>query len=450
MSYTEQEEPPAPGFPWAWVAGIIAMTVVMLGGGWLIGTSSLFSNPGALAILPVTTADGAIARDPPVEGLMVLFGTDLAAAAEVEVAFHAAPGPNALAALRRSLRDNDRTRFVMDGTASVAGQDVRLRLRLTDLQDGTEIWAGEIAGTGQGLFPAMADTVRLITTLIRRNPDFRHGRAPPPDAVADRLAKALRTAADWFPVEPAPRPWANVSRIYELAAELDPTDPAIVGRLAVRQTFAWLQGFPSDNESLDRIADLVARAAAIDPKHQDYLLARCFLLRARRQFEEAVEACRFALDLHPKLTRAAIELGHDELELWRPDEALRWYRHAEAMVQEPDERWSNLRGMAIAYYLQGDQERAVFSMEQAAAIRPADPVAQGWLAALLALSGRTDDARVQAATFFALPAEGTRKQGELPRIHLLSAEYDGRHALIANTLNRLRPRSGGPAMVSPR
>jgi tetratricopeptide (TPR) repeat protein len=290
----------------------------------------------------------------------------------------------------------------------------------------------------------LKEAVRKVSFLIRRNPAFRHGRSDPSDAQAAAQARDLLAAAAWFVDVTDARTWADVTRLHEMAEGLEPTNALIAAHLAGRHARAFLEGYARDEKGLERAADLLARAVSVEASNPEVLLARCYLRQARREYEEAQEACRAALERDPSLARAAIEIGDAYLELARPDEALRWYRRAAAMPSAGrDVRFAH-RGIAVASFLAGDYEQAIHWMGQAVAAKPADPVARGWLAAMLALAGRPTEAQAEAAAFFAMPGDGVRRAGDLPRVHLVAPEYDGRNALIQNALAKLRGAGGQP------
>jgi hypothetical protein len=143
--------------------------------------------------------------------------------------------------------------------------------------------------------------------------------------------------------------------------------------------------------------------------------------------------------------RAAIQLGNAQLELWHADLASDWYRRAlEAPGLGADRRFA-LRGLGVSEYVQGRTQDGIRWMELAVQEQTDDPVARGWLAALLALGGREEEARREARVFFGIPGDGVRQAGVLPRVYLLAPEYDGRNSLVRDAVARLRAdgRPGG-------
>lgn len=422
----------------AWVAGVFVAAVLVVGGAFLLGISQMFAPEGAVAVLPLTGEDGAPVLDPPVPGMLVLFTSDLAAVGEIDMRVRMAASRDGMAMLRRAVQGNNDIRFVLDGSVRVSGTRLAMRLRLADIRAGTELWSDTLEGEAHAIFPLMTEAVRRLAFLIKRNTAFRHGRATPADAEASALAKTLLRAAAWLPDEPGARAWGNANRLHELAEALEPTDAVIAAHLAGRYARGHLEGYTTGETGLERASDLLARAATADATNPEVLLARCYLRQAQRSHEEAVEACQAALARDPGMARAAIEIADAYLELARPDDALRWFRRAAAMPSIGRElRFAQL-GTGVAQFLAGDYEQAAHWAGQAVATQPADPVARGWLAALLALSGRPTEARVEAAAFFAMPGDGVRRAGELPRVYLVAPEYDGRNALIQNALAKLR------------
>lgn len=446
---TTQDEPRRPVL-WT-VVGII-LALVLLGAGWQLGVSGLFSSEGVVAVVPFTSEDNA--NEPfqaaPVAGLVVLLGTELANASKADTQIQFVPDGGKLTDLRRSLRADGGTRLILEGTARVVGLNVRLRARLLDARSGAEMWTGTIEGQGHDLLPRMTEMAQLITTAMRGTQNLQLGRAPPPPEQAQHQAQSLLATARWLPDEMNAVAWANISRLYELAIQLDARDAGILGHLAWRHAYAHLEYFTTGGAGLESAAELLARAAVLDPTNKELLLARCTMRRAQRLHEEAIAACQAALDRDPKEVRAVIEIGQDMLELSRGPEALRWLQRAEDAVVGVPDIWSGRRAMGAAYYALGNTEAAVHWMRLAVAARPSDPIARAWLAALLGLLGRQEEAQGHLREFLAAPALGARRAGELPRIYLLALEYDGRHGLLVNALTRLRTPAPAPTPVPPR
>lgn len=433
----------------AWGLGLAVVALLVVGGGFLLGMSRWLVHEGAIAVVPLVDERGMPVRAAPVDGLLVMYALDLAEAAELDLRFPYLVAPAPPEVVRRKVEADDDIRFTLGGTARVAGQVLTLRLRITDIRTGTEIWADTVEAEGQTLFPALAESGRKLAFLLRRNSDLRHGRTEPPDAVSEGMARMLLAAAGWFVDEPNARAWANVTRLHDRADGLVPTDVAVTAGVVERLTRGVMEGYLTGTKPLERAADLLARAGTAAPDNPDVLLARCTLAQARGQHEEAIGICGAAVAHEGVRARAAIQLGNAQLELWHADLASDWFRRAlEAPGLGADRRFA-LRGLGVSEYVQGRSDEAIGWMEQAVRMRPDDPVARGWLAALLALAGRDEEARREARAFFEIPGDGARVTGVLGRVYLLSPEYEGRNSLVQGALARVRPdaRSGSsPAM----
>lgn len=439
--------PPGPGRILArylaWTLTFLLAAAAILGAGYWLGAGERESDAGPLAVATPSTPDGKPVQDPALIGLSVLFALDLADSAEIDVRFSAdGPAPQ-----------TPRPRFILEFTARQEAARLHLTPTIRDPRTNTIVWTATISATGEDFFPAMAETIRRANTLLRRDRRFQHGAVPRPEEVTNRLARDLAASARALTIMADSAAWSpagtvQLIRMLELAANFDPADPAIASRLASRLALAVLERHVLDNDPLDRAADQLTRATTAAPTHPDTFLARCHVRRAQLRHDEAIEACEAARALLPSPTAATqfalqaapimVEIAHNHLELWHTEDALRWYMRALELEPEPPAAIPTWRGLAIAHYLGGNREQAAHFMGLAAAARPADPVARGWHAALLALAGRRGEAEREATAFFALPAIPPRRPGTLPRLHLLAEEFGGRHGLIEDTLAELR------------
>jgi len=433
----------------AWILGVALVAVLLVGGGFLLGLSRWLVHEGAIAVIPLVDERGMPVREAPVDGLLVLFAHDVAAAAELDVRYPYLAAQALPDTLPRRLDADGDIRFTLGGTAHITGSRLVLHLRITDIRAGKEVWSDSVEAEGQAVFPALAEAGRKLAFLLRRNEDFRHGRTDPPDPVSEAMARMLLAAAAWFPDLPNVRAWANISRLHDLADELAPTDVVITAGVVERLARGVMEGYLTGTRPLERAADLLARAGTAAPDNAEVLLARCYLAQARAQNEEAVGICEAALVHERVRARAAVQLANAQLELWHADLASDWYRRALEAPDSGAERRFALRGLGVSQYVQGQPDAAIKSMTQAVQVQPDDPVAQGWLVALLVLAGREDEARRQARVFHAIPGDAARPVGTMRRVYLLSPEYDGRNGLVQGALARVRPdaRRGSAAPV---
>src|SRR6266404_7782084 len=110
---------------------------------------------------------------------------------------------------------------------------------------------------------------------------------------------------------------------------------------------------------------MLSRAAACALDHLDMLRARALLLRARGRFSEAVVATESLIARNPAEPTAYKEMGLNKLYLGATQEAVDWFRRADAVAPRDPERWTWLQGLGRALMQLGDAAGAVDALRQA-------------------------------------------------------------------------------------
>jgi cytochrome c-type biogenesis protein CcmH/NrfG len=91
---------------------------------------------------------------------------------------------------------------------------------------------------------------------------------------------------------------------FEEALRLDPANVAALAGIASTHVVDVLNGYQEgDREEILRTAETaLERALSLDPVNLSGLYTRCQLLRVKRQYFEAITACRRVLDRNPGAT----------------------------------------------------------------------------------------------------------------------------------------------------
>jgi DNA-binding winged helix-turn-helix (wHTH) protein len=166
----------------------------------------------------------------------------------------------------------------------------------------------------------------------------------------------------------------------------------------VNLTFAIVTGV-LNHWSGDEVADLHAAdlvlqdALAIAPGSMRVRGAQCQILRAMRQFEAAIKACRQLAQSFPTYAYLHKEIGYDRLMMGQPNEALAEFLEADRLEPDSQLRWSWQQGMGLVYLMEGQDQKAIEWLARAALEAPnaGSPVA--YLASAYALVGRQQEAR---------------------------------------------------------
>jgi adenylate cyclase len=158
---------------------------------------------------------------------------------------------------------------------------------------------------------------------------------------------------------------------------------------------------------LDEAEALISRSSELAPNQHGVLKARALLLRARGKFAEAILATEAMIARNPAEPTAYKEMGLNKLYLGATQEAVDWFRRADAVAPRDPERWTWLQGLGRALMQLGDAAGAVDALRQALDCNPAYLRGKAMLAAAEALSGDLAAAREHLAEYAAAEPEMT-------------------------------------------
>jgi tetratricopeptide (TPR) repeat protein len=137
------------------------------------------------------------------------------------------------------------------------------------------------------------------------------------------------------------------------------------------------------------------------------LKARGLLLRARGRFSEALVAAEALITRNPVEPSVHKEIGLNKLYLGETQEAVEWFRRADAIAPRDPDRWTWLQGLGRALMQLGHDSEAVIALSQAMDSNPGYVRGRAWLAAAEALSGDVERAERHLAEYAALEPEIT-------------------------------------------
>jgi tetratricopeptide (TPR) repeat protein len=95
---------------------------------------------------------------------------------------------------------------------------------------------------------------------------------------------------------------------------------------------------------LDEAEALISRSSELAPNQHGVLKARALLLRARGKFAEAILATEAMIARNPAEPTAYKEMGLNKLYLGATQEAVDWFRRADAVAPRDPERWGKASG----------------------------------------------------------------------------------------------------------
>jgi TolB-like protein/tetratricopeptide (TPR) repeat protein len=287
-------------------------------------------------------------------------------------------------------------RFVLEGSVRRSGSRVRVNAQLIDAETDAHLWAERFDHDTADLFAVQDEvTSRIAVTLNLELVRVEARRVTQHPEALDYILRGRASSAK----PPSPEKYAEEIRLFECALGLDPQSAEAGSELA-RALMARVIDFMSDSAAADiaRAEGLVKQALAASPRCPLAHYARGQVLRAQRQYTEAILEYETALafnrnwvhalgalawcklpagsilEVIPVLERAIHLSPHDpQVGIWyvqigrvhllqsRLNEAIHWLEKARSTMSE---HTSPHAFLASAYGLKGETERATAELAE--------------------------------------------------------------------------------------
>jgi tetratricopeptide (TPR) repeat protein len=182
--------------------------------------------------------------------------------------------------------------------------------------------------------------------------------------------------------------------LFQEALAYDSDNVDALAGVAMTYVFEVLNGYYHDGRER-RLQDghaLIRRALELDPHHIVALKIHAALLRADGKFEDAIAASRAVIAQNPGEPWAYKEVGLSELYLGRFQRAIASFEKADQIGPRDPARWVWLGAMGRAQFSLGHVDEAIRLLRLSAEGNRRDVRAPAFLAAIYALSNRSDDA----------------------------------------------------------
>lgn len=308
-------------------------------------------------------------------------------------------------------------RYVLEGSVLVDADRVRVNAQLIDAETDKHLWAERFDKQRREILLVQDEIVgrlsRSVGIELVRSEAARASADPASVDAADLVMRARALANDVRRKENA----AEAVRLFQQALEIDPACiDAMVGAALVRiYQVINLYRLVGREVLLADADDMISRAAALAPNHQEMLKARALSLRARGHFQEAVVAIEAMIVRNPAEPTAYKEMGLNKLYLGQTKEAIDWFRRADVIAPRDPERWTWLQGLGRALIHIGDAAGAVSVLSQALDSNPDYLRGRAMLAAAEALTGNIRAARRYLAEYGAFEPGMTIRRFEAQR-----------------------------------
>jgi TolB-like protein/class 3 adenylate cyclase len=284
--------------------------------------------------------------------------------------------------------------YVLDGSVARAADEVRVTVRLSEAESGSQLWAERYVRKPQDLFVVQDDVVRtIVATLVGRLEDAGAQRArrkhPGSLAAYDCLLRGIQLHNRMTPEdEPVAR------KMLEQAIALDPELAPAHSWLAVSYMVDWFDH--GSREAFDHALVLAGRAVELDDDDGRCHATLGYISLYHRQFERAEFHADRAIALTPNDFRVICGKGVLLAYLGEHGAAVDWLTTAARLNPYPPEWYGPVVGMA--FY---SARRYAEALGMLAGGRSWSSWSSMYLAACLARLNRLDEARAGIAKWSA-------------------------------------------------
>jgi adenylate cyclase len=314
-------------------------------------------------------------------------------------------------------------RYVLEGSVQKGADKVRINAQLIDASTGSHLWAERYDRDLKDLFSVQDEIVQtIVTTLAVKIGSLERERAMRKDTenleaydYVLRGGEYLRTRTRATNIK--------AEEMFTKAIELDPSyTTAYVGlglRHVLRVAYGWTE-FPA--QALQQAHDLAQKALSLDESHAGAhsLLGNVYVYRG--QHELAISELQRAIELNPNDAFSRRYLGMVMLWSSRPDDAIQAYKTA--LRYDPRTAAGTHMFLGLGYYLKGQYDAAISTIERGVARHPDFVGNHIALAAAYAQAGRSEEAAragekvLRLDPFFEVESYGTVFRNPADREHI--------------------------------
>jgi DNA-binding winged helix-turn-helix (wHTH) protein/TolB-like protein len=294
-------------------------------------------------------------------------------------------------------------RYVVRGTVRRSGDQVRLALEMVDGASGAQHWAQSFdidrSRLGASVDDVVLQVARSLNVQMYRASGARTAVLDPLQVHADDLA--MQGWGIYF---------RGLSRenflaampLFEQAVARDPRSILGWAGVAVISGLSARIGWTSDRDAaIRRLAAASARLDEVDAEHLYALLARQHVTFLAGDYEGHVLITRATIQRYPNHAPSYSALSNGLMSQGRFDECVELLQRSIRLSPRDPLLGAFHLHLAVCRFMRGEYDEATASARLAVQLGPALPVPPLLLAASLARSGRSDEARAVVAAYLA-------------------------------------------------
>jgi TolB-like protein/class 3 adenylate cyclase len=282
-------------------------------------------------------------------------------------------------------------RYALEGSIQRGGNRLRANVQLVDAENGAHLWAERFDKPVADLLDMQDEIVARLANELSAEliavEARRAERTPNPDAM-DLYFQGMAH----FHKGMAPEHVAKARNLFERALSVDPDNVDALANVAALDALRAMNFAGDRSELLASAETALARALALAPNHAFAHNGMAVVLSFTNRAAQSLSEAERALALDGNLAVAHGVIGNAKIFLGRAEETDAAVR--EAIRLSPRDPWSYTWHVSAgtAFFLLGDDERAVTSLRRSIEANRNYPLTHFVLAAALASLGRIEEA----------------------------------------------------------
>jgi adenylate cyclase len=287
-------------------------------------------------------------------------------------------------------------RYVLEGSVRKGGDKIRITAQLVDALSGHHLWAEKYDRKIDDIFAIQDEiTKKIITAMQVKLTAGEQARAVARGTNnLEAYLKCLQANEYMHQINPESN--ALGKQLAEEAIALDPEYAwayYVLGRGHMLDV--WVKASKSPKESIGKAIGLVQKAIVLDDTNVDAQGLLAFLYSMTRQYDKSIVQAEKALALNPNSAWAHFAVGKTLSFAGRWEESIPEYK--KAIRVNPIPPGNQLWSLGLSYAYTGQYDEAITWCEKAVRQEPNDLLARMMMTVVYSLSGRDEEAQVQAA-----------------------------------------------------
>jgi adenylate cyclase len=314
-------------------------------------------------------------------------------------------------------------RYVLEGSVQKAGDLLRVTAQLVDATTGNHLWSERYDRELKDIFVLQDDiTKKIITAMQVKLTEGEQARAAAKGTNnLEAYLKCLQAKEYLLKLNPESN--ALGKKLAEEAIALDPEYAMAYRELsAAHMMDVWLRSSKSPKDSIAKAMELVQKAIVLDDSFAEAHGWLGFLYSMTRQHDKGVAQAEKAVALNPNSAESHYRLGKTLSLAGRWEESIPEYKKAIRLNPIPPNMY--LWSLGLSYSYTGQSEKAITWCEKAVRQEPDSFFAHLMMAVIYSLSGRDEEARIQATEVLRINPKFSVKKYEKRASYKKKADND--------------------------